>query len=49
MKKNDYTSPKIDCLNWDLEGVICASGDTQPDVLDFDLDLPDYSPSMGEW
>lgn len=47
MRKNDYTSPAIDCLEWNLEGVICGSGDPDSDVLDFDL--PGYNPSEGKW
>lgn len=47
MKKNDYTSPAIDCQNWELEGVICGSLSGE-DTLDFG-DLPDYKPSEGLW
>lgn len=47
MKKNDYTSPQMDCRNLDIEGVICGSGDPEADVLNFDL--PSYAPSEGRW
>lgn len=46
MKFNDYISPRMELNDLKLEGVLCASGDTESDPI-FDLD--DYNPSAGNW
>lgn len=49
MKLNTYTSPMAYVCHLESEGVLCASGGADIDVTQSFDDLPDYSPSEGEW
>lgn len=42
---NDYISPRMEYIDLKIEGVLCSSFNFDSDPND----LPDYSPSMGNW